>query len=94
MNFIPQYFELLFFWTYEAELATERERQLTTARADQQLARPTAERQIGHRKSCLFLSARFVVVNWRSRPVATSAYFRVRRATGELEVEFKFQRET
>ena len=33
-----------------------------------------AERQIGHRKSCLVLSARFPVVNWRSRPVAKSAY--------------------
>ena len=35
-----------------------------------------AERQIGHRKSRLVLfSARFPVVNWRSRPVAKSAYF-------------------
>ena len=34
-----------------------------------------AERQIGHRKSCLVLSARFPVVNWRSRPVAKSAYY-------------------
>ena len=33
-----------------------------------------AERQIGHRKSSLVLSARFPVVNWRSRPVAKSAY--------------------
>ena len=33
-----------------------------------------AERQIRHRKSCLVLSARFPVVNWRSRPVAKSAY--------------------
>ena len=32
-----------------------------------------AERQIEHRKSCLVLSARFPVVNWRSRPVAKSA---------------------
>ena len=39
-----------------------------------QLAWPMAERQIGHRKSCLVLSARFPVVNWRSRPVAKSAY--------------------
>ena len=29
-----------------------------------------AERQIGHRKSCLVLSARFPVANWRSRPAA------------------------
>ena len=34
-----------------------------------------AERQIGHRKSCLVLSARFPVVNWRSRSVAKSAYY-------------------
>ena len=33
-----------------------------------------AELQIGHRKSCLVLSARFRIVNWRSRPVAKSAY--------------------
>ena len=33
-----------------------------------QLAWPMAERQIGHRKSCLVLSVRFPVVNWRSRP--------------------------
>ena len=34
-----------------------------------------AERQIRHRKSCLVLSARFPVANWRSRPVAKSAYW-------------------
>ena len=34
-----------------------------------------AERQIGHRKSSLVLSARFPVVEWRSRSVAKSAYF-------------------
>ena len=39
-----------------------------------QLAWPMAERQIGHRKSCLVLSVLFSVVNWRSRPVAKSAY--------------------
>ena len=33
-----------------------------------------AQRQIGHRKSCLVFSARFAVVNWRPRPVAKSAY--------------------
>ena len=38
-----------------------------------QLAWPMVERQIGHRKSSLVLSARFPVVNWRSRPVAKSA---------------------
>ena len=57
----------------KADLATERERQLTTARAIKQLALPMAERQIGHRKSRFVLSARFAVVNWRSRPVAKSA---------------------
>ena len=34
-----------------------------------------AERQIGHRKSCLVLSARFPVVNCLSCPVAKSAYY-------------------
>ena len=34
-----------------------------------------AERQIGHRKSCSVLSARFPVASWRSRPVAKSAYY-------------------
>ena len=38
-----------------------------------QLAGPMAERQVGLRKSCLVLSVRFPVVNWRSRPVAKSA---------------------
>ena len=33
-----------------------------------------AERKKEHRKSFLVLSARFPVVNWRSRPVAKSAY--------------------
>ena len=45
-----------------------------------QLAWPMAERQIEHRKSCLVLSARFPVVNWRSRPVAKSACLLPRRA--------------
>ena len=39
-----------------------------------QLAWPMAEWQIGHRKSSLVLSARFPVVKWRSRSVATSTY--------------------
>ena len=39
-----------------------------------QLAWPMAELQIEHWKSCLVLSARFPVINWRSRPVAQSAY--------------------
>ena len=34
-----------------------------------------AVRQIEHRKSCLVLSARFPVVNWRTRPVAKSALY-------------------
>ena len=33
-----------------------------------------AEQKIEHRKSCLVLSARFLFVNGRSRPVAKSAY--------------------
>ena len=40
-----------------------------------QLAWPMAERQIEYRKSCLVLSVCFPVVNWRSRPVAKSAYY-------------------
>ena len=36
--------------------------------------------QIEHRKSCLVLSARFPVVNWRSRPVGKSACLLPRRA--------------
>ena len=33
-----------------------------------------AEQKIEHRKSCLVLSARFLFVNGRSRPVAKLAY--------------------
>ena len=40
-----------------------------------------AKRQIGHRKSCLVLSARFPVANLRSRPVAKSAYYSKAPAT-------------
>ena len=44
-----------------------------------QVTWPIAERQIELWKSCLVLpanlSARFPVVNWRSRPVAKSAYY-------------------
>ena len=39
-----------------------------------QLAWPMTERKIEHRKSCLVLSASFLVVNGRSCPVAKSAY--------------------
>ena len=39
-----------------------------------------AERQIGHRKSRLVLSARFPIVNWRFRSVAKSAYFALNKA--------------
>ena len=35
-----------------------------------------AERKIEHRKSCLVLSARFLVVNGRSRPVAIESHLR------------------
>ena len=41
-----------------------------------------AERQIEDRKSCLVLSACFPVVNWRSRPVAKSAYLLSRGVPG------------
>ena len=34
-----------------------------------------AERQIEHWKSCLVFSVCFPVVNWRSPPVAKSAYY-------------------
>ena len=40
-----------------------------------QLAWHMVERQIEHGKSGLVLSARFPVVNWRSRPVGKSAYY-------------------
>ena len=58
-----------------ADLATERERQLTTARANQTTGLSNGKTAIGHRKSCLVLSARFPVANLRSRPVAKSAYY-------------------
>ena len=45
-----------------------------------QLAWPMAQRQIGHRKSSLVLTARFPVVKWRSRSVAKSA---LRAHTGQ-----------
>ena len=38
-----------------------------------QLAWPMTERQIGHRKSSLVLSARFSCVKWRSRSFGKSA---------------------
>ena len=47
-----------------------------------------AERQIEHRKSCLVLSARFPVVNLRSRPVAKSAYY----LGGDLRKDFVAKR--
>ena len=57
-----------------ADLLTGRERQMTTARANLTSDLTNAERQIGYRKSCLVLSARFPVVNRSSHPVAKSAY--------------------
>ena len=57
----------------KADLATERERQLRRRAQIKQLEWPIAERQIEHRKSRLVLSARFPVVDWRSRSVAKSA---------------------
>ena len=41
-----------------------------------------AERQIGHRKSSLVLSALFPVVKWRSCSNAKSAYWERERAWG------------
>ena len=55
-----------------AWLATERERQLTTASVNQTTRLTNGERQMGHRKSSLVLSARFPVVKWRSRSFAKS----------------------
>ena len=55
-----------------AWLATERERQLTTASVKQTTRLTNGERQMGHRKSSLVLSARFPVVKWRSRSFAKS----------------------
>ena len=56
---------------FKVDLATEREQQLTTVRGLTK-AWPMVERQIGHRKSRLVLSARFPAVTWRSRSVAFS----------------------
>ena len=66
---------MAFYEGYWADLAIERERQLTTVAQIKQLEWPIAERQIEHRKSRLVLSARFPVVDWRSRSFATSAYW-------------------
>ena len=46
-----------------------------------------AERQIRHRKSCLVFSALFPFANWRSRPVAKSAYYALH---GDLKQSFAF----
>ena len=59
---------------YFADLTTERERQLTAARANQTTGLTNGRVAIGHRKSSLVLSACFPVVKWRSRYVATSAF--------------------
>ena len=59
----------------KADLETERERQLMTARAIQiKLAREMAEQQIGHKlgTGSRVLFALFPVVNRRSHPVAKS----------------------
>ena len=53
-----------------ADAATERQNQNVSWRRRvqiKQLAWSMAERQIGHRKSCLVLSSRFPALNWRSR---------------------------
>ena len=53
-----------------ADAATERQNENVSWRRRvqiKQLAWSMAERQIGHRKSCLVLSSRFPALNWRSR---------------------------
>jgi len=57
----------------KADLATERERQLTTGRANQTTGLTNGRAANWQRKSCLVLSARFPVVNWRSRSVSLTA---------------------
>ena len=54
-------------------LATEKKVNWRMHAQIKQLAWPMVERQIGHRKSSLVLSARFPFVKWRSRAVAKSA---------------------
>ena len=56
------------------------------------MAWPMAERQIEHRKSCLVLSARFPVVNWRSRRVAKSAGKSAYYLGGDLRKDFVAKR--
>ena len=75
---------------YCADLATERERQLTTVHAIKQLAWPMAERQIGYRKSSLVLSAHFPVVKWRSRSVANVGDGDVNE-NGKKEIGIRYQ---
>ena len=53
-----------------ADAATERQNENVSWRRRVQIKRlawSMAERQIGHRKSCLVLSSRFPALNWRSR---------------------------
>ena len=53
-----------------ADAATERQNENVSWRRRvqiKQLAWSMAERQTGHRKSCLVLSSRFPGLNWRSR---------------------------
>ena len=57
----------------KADLATERERQLTTGRANQTTGLTNGWAANWQRKSRLVLSARFPVVNWRSRSVSFTA---------------------
>ena len=59
-------------WEYKADLATERERHLMTARRNHTSDLTNSRTAIWHKKSCVVLSARFPVVNWRSRSVAKS----------------------
>ena len=71
-----------------ADSATDRERQLTTASANRTTGLTSGRRANWHRRSCLVLSARFPVVNWRSRSVAKSAINHPSTASLEMQVLF------
>ena len=57
----------------KADLGTEWERQLTTGRANQTTGLTNGRAADWQRKSRLVLSARFPVVNWRSRSISFTA---------------------
>ena len=70
------------------DLATERERQLTTARANLDQWRHRQSGKLGTGSRVEFFSARFTVVKWRSRSVAKSAFYQ----EGEREEERLWKR--